>query len=110
LIWEKNGSMHRNLDLEHACWNKRAIFFQLVSTLFCEVKRGFVEPCKMFQCSKLPCLGWRSADFCFRLVLRFLWFDDLMIWWRSQNCRKTKCRKMTEKVGFFWPLLTARQE
>jgi hypothetical protein len=25
---------------------KRALFFQLVSTLFCEVKRGFVEPCK----------------------------------------------------------------
>jgi hypothetical protein len=38
-------------------------FFQLISTLFCVVKRGFVEPCKMFLRSKLPCLGWRSADF-----------------------------------------------
>jgi hypothetical protein len=37
---------HRNLDLEHACRKKRANFFQPVSTLFCEVKRSFVEPCK----------------------------------------------------------------
>jgi hypothetical protein len=63
-------------------------FFQLVSNLFCVLKRGFVEPCKMFLCSKLPCLGRRSADFlqvffaknvCWAnaniliLVLRFLW-------------------------------------
>jgi hypothetical protein len=34
---------HRNLDLECACWRKWANFFQLVSTLFCEVKRGFVN-------------------------------------------------------------------
>jgi hypothetical protein len=31
------------LDLEDACWNKQANFFKLVSTLFCEVKRGFVD-------------------------------------------------------------------
>jgi hypothetical protein len=36
---------------------KKGEFFQLVSNLFCVVKRGFVEPCKMFLCSKLPCLG-----------------------------------------------------
>jgi hypothetical protein len=37
---------HRNLDLEQHVEKKRANFFQLVSTLFCEVKRGVVEPCK----------------------------------------------------------------
>jgi hypothetical protein len=31
------------LDLEDACGKNRANFFQLVSTLFCEVKRGFVD-------------------------------------------------------------------
>jgi hypothetical protein len=50
---------HRNLS---QCW-KEGNFFQLVSNLFCAEKRGFVEPSKMFLCSKLPCLGWRSADF-----------------------------------------------
>jgi hypothetical protein len=66
---------------------------QLISTLLCEVKRGFVDPPKKwFLWSKLPCLEWRSADFykvifpknIFRtcanilvLVLRFLWFRDL---------------------------------
>jgi hypothetical protein len=31
------------LDLEHACWKNRANFYQLVSTPFFEVKRGFVD-------------------------------------------------------------------
>jgi hypothetical protein len=84
-------------------------FFQPVSALFCEAKRGFVEPCKMFHCSKLPCLGWRSADFykvffaqnvcksssnmCF-LVLRFLWLfchlvPKMSTWivWRESQAR-----------------------
>jgi hypothetical protein len=50
---------HRNL-----CTRRKHVekgqFFQLVSDLFCVVKRGVV---KTFLCSKLPCLGWRSADF-----------------------------------------------
>jgi hypothetical protein len=33
---------------------KRANFFQLVSDLFCVVKRGFIEPCKNVLCNKLP--------------------------------------------------------
>jgi hypothetical protein len=38
---------HRNLDLSRTrMLKKRANFFRLVSTLFFEVKRGFVEPCK----------------------------------------------------------------
>jgi hypothetical protein len=52
------GFSHRNLDLECTCWKKRTIFFQLVSTLFCVVKRHFVEPC-----SKLPCLGGDQQTF-----------------------------------------------
>jgi hypothetical protein len=27
------------------------------------VKRGFVDPWKIWSWSKLPCLGWRSANF-----------------------------------------------
>jgi hypothetical protein len=42
---------------------KRANFFQLVSDLFCVVKRGFIEPCKNVLCNKLPYIGWISADF-----------------------------------------------
>jgi hypothetical protein len=29
--------------LEEACLKKGRTFFQLISTLFCEVKRGFVD-------------------------------------------------------------------
>jgi hypothetical protein len=29
---------------EEACLKKREKFIQLISTLFCEVKRGFVDP------------------------------------------------------------------
>jgi hypothetical protein len=43
--------------LEESCW-KKGDFFQLISSLFCVVKRGFVQQCKML----LPCLGWRSAN------------------------------------------------
>jgi hypothetical protein len=39
---------------------EKGIFFQLISTLFCEVNGGFVDPGKH---AKLPCLGWRSANF-----------------------------------------------
>jgi hypothetical protein len=44
---------------------EEACFFQLVSNLFCVVKRGFVEPCKnvLFVVNNLVYVGWRSADF-----------------------------------------------
>jgi hypothetical protein len=40
-------------------------FFELIPTLFCEVKRGFFRPLKncSFGVCKFPCLGWRSAIF-----------------------------------------------
>jgi hypothetical protein len=34
------------LEIEDACWRKRANFFQLVSNLFSVVRRGFGESCK----------------------------------------------------------------
>jgi hypothetical protein len=48
--------------LEKSCW-KKGDFFHLISTLFCEVKTGFVDPWKLFLWSRLPCLGWRLANF-----------------------------------------------
>jgi hypothetical protein len=44
---EKSETVNRietlRATLEEACWKKGRIFFQLVSTLFCEVERGFVD-------------------------------------------------------------------
>jgi hypothetical protein len=54
---------HRNLRSRRRMLKKTGEFFRLVSNLFCVLKRVFVEPCKMFLCSKLSCLGWRSAGF-----------------------------------------------
>jgi hypothetical protein len=83
------GCDHRNLDLEHACWKKGRIFFSWSPPYFVKWREVLLSPVKMFQCSKLPCQGWRSADFlqgffaqnvyksCSNmrvLVLRFLWF------------------------------------
>jgi hypothetical protein len=82
------GYFHRNLDLEHACWKKRVNFFNWSPPYFVKWREVLLSPVKMFQCSKLPCLGWRSADFLqgffaqnvcksssnmHILVLRFLW-------------------------------------
>jgi hypothetical protein len=43
---------------------KGRIFFSWSPTYFVlYVWTGFVESCKMFLCTKLPFLGWRSEDF-----------------------------------------------
>jgi hypothetical protein len=34
--------------LEEACLKIKEIFFQLISTLFCEVKKGFVDRRELF--------------------------------------------------------------
>jgi hypothetical protein len=34
--------------LEEVCLKKRYIFFLLISTLFCDMKRCFVDPEKLF--------------------------------------------------------------
>jgi hypothetical protein len=49
-------------DLEHACW-KKGDFFSWSPPYFVKWREVLLSPVKMFQCSKLPCLGWRSADF-----------------------------------------------
>jgi hypothetical protein len=57
-IRHRNHRHHGRSMLE-----KGRIFFQLISILFCVVKRGFVD---LLNCSyevpKLPSLGWRSAN------------------------------------------------
>jgi hypothetical protein len=80
------GMLHRRSMFE-----KRDTFFQLISTLLCKVKRGFVDPTIM-----VPCPWWRSANFIqgvlsqiifvhvLVLVLRFLWAD------RRDNRRQWK--------------------
>jgi hypothetical protein len=47
---------HRNCRsyARRSILEKRGEFFQLICTLFCVVKRGFVDPCKSFLRSKLP--------------------------------------------------------
>jgi hypothetical protein len=40
---------------------KGKFFFRWSPAYFCVVKRGFVEPRKMFLGSELPCPGWRSV-------------------------------------------------
>jgi hypothetical protein len=39
------------------------IFFSWPPPYFVKWREVLLSPVKMFQCSKLPCLGWRSADF-----------------------------------------------
>jgi hypothetical protein len=76
-------------------------FFQLMFTLFCVCsEQRFCRPLiKLFLWSKLPCLGWRSADFLqsvlspiiyagprLVIVLRFLWSQqctNLAKYWLS---------------------------
>jgi hypothetical protein len=58
---------------------KGRIFFSWSPTyVVCVVKRGFVEPCKMILCSKIPCLGWIS-----RLFTRF--FLPKNVCWTSAS-------------------------
>jgi hypothetical protein len=51
---------------ETACLKKGRTFFQLISTLFCEVKTGFVfrPPEKIVPLKYITlCLGWILANF-----------------------------------------------
>jgi hypothetical protein len=44
-------------------FEKREKIFQLISSLFCEVKIGFVDPWKLSLWRQLSSRGWKSADF-----------------------------------------------
>jgi hypothetical protein len=60
----RRGCCSGRLDLAHRNLSTRRRMLKKGQILCCTyVRRGFVEPCRMFLCSKLPCLGWRSADF-----------------------------------------------
>jgi hypothetical protein len=96
----KGGTAHTNanrawtieiLVLEDARWKKGRIFFSWTPTYFVLWGEVLLSPVKIFYCSKLPCLGWRSALFtrvffaknvCWTsanilvLVLRFLWLEQ----------------------------------
>jgi hypothetical protein len=47
---------HRNLSTRRRMLKKGRI-------LYCKYREVLLSPVKMILCSKLPCVGWRSADF-----------------------------------------------
>jgi hypothetical protein len=84
------------LDLEDACWKKVAIFFQLVSTLFCEVKRGYVDRRKIVPLKQITLSRVEISQFFTRCYF-------------PQNICKTCANILVLDLRFLWPCQSAQE-
>jgi hypothetical protein len=65
---------HRNRDLEHACWKKRAIFFSWYPPYFVKWRVVLLIPVKIFQCSTFITLSRVEIS---RLFTRFFFAQNV---------------------------------